>query len=396
MVEIKLCEVCGNSKLDNVLNLGKHPLCDDLVTIGSDRLCKEYPIEIIYCNICYTAHQKFQVPKKELFTTNYHYRSRMTGSVLAGMSDLVENCEKRFGNLDKKLILDIGCNDGSLLDFFKEKGCNTVGVDPTDAAQESKHLTYQAFFDKDFAKFFLNEFGKPDFITFTNVFAHIEDLPGLLNNLKLLLGKNTILVIENHYLGDILKKKQFDTYYHEHPRTYSYQSFKYIAKSLGIKLLDVDFVSRYGGNIRAYLGNQELLDVKPPDIDESTFKDQFSHTRQDMKMWVTTTKKWINDYVEKNGKLRAKAFPGRAAILVKLLNLDESHISAVYEIKGSIKVGHYVTGTRIPILPESELYKLGNQDETILNLAWHIPNEVRKNLKSNGYIGKVLDIKDIQ
>ena len=52
--------------------------------------------------------------------------------------------------------------------------------------------------------------------------------------------------------------------------------------------------------------------------------------------------------------------------------------------------------TRIPILPESELYKLGNQDETILNLAWHIPNEVRKNLKSNGYIGKVLDIKDIQ
>ena len=396
MVEIKSCEVCGNSKLDDVLNLGKHPLCDDLVTIGSDRLCKEYPIEIIYCNICYTAHQKFQVPKKELFTTNYHYRSRMTGSVLAGMSDLVENCEKRFGNLDKKLILDIGCNDGSLLDFFKEKGCNTVGVDPTDAAQESKHLTYQAFFDKDFAKFFLNEFGKPDFITFTNVFAHIEDLPGLLNNLKLLLDKNTILVIENHYLGDILKKKQFDTYYHEHPRTYSYQSFKYIAKSLGIKLLDVDFVSRYGGNIRAYLGNQELLDVKPPDIDESTFKDQFSHTRQDMKMWVTTTKKWINDYVEKNGKLRAKAFPGRAAILVKLLNLDESHISAVYEIKGSIKVGHYVPGTRIPILPESELYKLGNQDETILNLAWHIPNEVRKNLKSNGYIGKVLDIKDIQ
>lgn len=393
---IKCCEVCGNKNLESVLNLGLHPLCDDLIEIGDSRVCNEYPIEILFCNVCYTAHQKFQVPKKELFKKTYHYRSRMTGSVLAGMKDLVNNCENRFGDLDKKLVLDVGCNDGSLLDFFKKKGCSTVGVDPTDAAQESKHLTYQAFFDKDFAKFFLNEFGKPDFITFTNVFAHIEDLPGLLNNLKLLLGKNTILVIENHYLGDILKKKQFDTYYHEHPRTYSYESFKYIAKSLGIKLLDVDFVSRYGGNIRAYLGNQELLDVKIPDKDESTFKDQYSQTLQDMKMWVTTTKKWINDYVDKNGKLRAKAFPGRAAILVKLLNLDESHISAVYEIKGSIKVGHYVPGTRIPILPESELYNLDNQDETILNLAWHIPNEVRKNLKSNGYIGKVLDIKDIQ
>ena len=102
-----------------------------------------------------------------------------------------------------------------------------------------------------------------------------------------------------------------------------------------------------------------------------------------MKSWVFETKHKIYKLVDKYGKLRAKAFPGRAAILIKLLGLTEDHISAVYEIKGSIKVGHYVPGTRIPILPESELYKLGNQDETILNLAWHIPNEVRKNLKSN-------------
>ncbi|HIE83910.1 MAG TPA: methyltransferase, partial [Dehalococcoidia bacterium] len=56
------------------------------------------------------------------------------------------------------------------------------------------------------------------------------------------------------------------------------------------------------------------------------------------------------------GKFRAKAFPGRAAILIKLLGLDESHISAVYEIRGSIKVGHYVPGTRIPILPEATMF----------------------------------------
>ena len=46
MIEIDLCEVCGNLKLHSVLNLGKHPLCDDLIPIGSDRVCKEYPIEI--------------------------------------------------------------------------------------------------------------------------------------------------------------------------------------------------------------------------------------------------------------------------------------------------------------------------------------------------------------
>ena len=59
--------------------------------------------------------------------------------------------------------------------------------------------------------------------------------------------------------------------------------------------------------------------------------------------WKKETKTWIEDYVATKGKIRAKAFPGRAAIMIKLLELNESHISAVYEIKGSIKINHYVS-----------------------------------------------------
>jgi len=56
METITTCEVCGNSKLRPVLNLGLHPLCDDLIPIGNDATCEEYPIEIVYCNVCCTAH----------------------------------------------------------------------------------------------------------------------------------------------------------------------------------------------------------------------------------------------------------------------------------------------------------------------------------------------------
>jgi hypothetical protein len=59
-----------------------------------------------------------------------------------------------------------------------------------------------------------------DIITFTNVFAHIEDFKNLLQSLKNIITKDTLLVIENHYLGEVIKKNQFDTFYHEHPRTY--------------------------------------------------------------------------------------------------------------------------------------------------------------------------------
>jgi len=390
MIKITKCEVCENEHLKKVLDLGNHPLCDDLIPMEEESSCEEFPIEILFCEKCLTAHQIYQIPKQTLFTKNYHYRARMTGSVLSGMADFVEGCENRFGSLHGKVVLDIGCNDGSLLDFFKIKGCKTVGIEPTGAALESKHPTINEYFDKRSAYQVLSLTGKPDLIVFTNVFAHIEDLQSLINNLKILSQDNTKIVIENHYLGAVFNGGQFDTFYHEHPRTYSFRSFEFIAQSLEVNVLDAEFVSRYGGNIRVYLG---VGDKKQLDIDESHFSSAFIKMSTDMLKWITETKVMIDDHVSKHGLMRAKAFPGRAAILIKLLGLNENHISAVYEIKGSIKVGHYVPGTRIPILPEVELYAKKDLKKPILNLAWHLPSEVRANLLVNGYTGHVIDIK---
>ena len=66
-VKTECCEICGNTNLEPVVNLGSHPLCDDLVEAGEQRMCKEHPIEILFCKKCYTAYQKYQVPKRDLF-----------------------------------------------------------------------------------------------------------------------------------------------------------------------------------------------------------------------------------------------------------------------------------------------------------------------------------------
>ena len=134
---ISSCEVCGNQELFDVLDLGLHPMCDDLVEIGSDRICKEFPIEILFCNRCFTAHQRFQVPKLELFPLQYHYRARFTADVLKGMKELVESCEKKFGPVSGKRVVDIGCNDGSLLNIFRDRGALTYGIEPTGAAVDA-------------------------------------------------------------------------------------------------------------------------------------------------------------------------------------------------------------------------------------------------------------------
>ena len=397
---IKSCEVCGDDNLIDVLDLGNHPMCDDLIPLESNLRCNEYPIHIFYCKKCNTAHQRWQIEKELLFPKDYHYRARMTGSVINFMKEFVDSINKFSPIKENNLVIDIGCNDGSLLSIFSKKGCKTLGIDPTLAIDDAKaqgHEVIHGFFDLSIANS-LKEKGKiADYITFTNVFAHIENLNSLCDSVNLISKKSTLIVIENHYLGSILKTKQFDTFYHEHPRTYSANSFEYIANKLNKELLFVEFPKRYGGNIRAFIGNKEFHknfpDLSMPD--ESIFYQNINALKDFKETWKKNCLNLIKELINKNnGKpIPAKAFPGRAAILIKLLGIDKDKISAVYEIKGSLKTGNYIPGTRIPILPEKDLYKL-NYSGPILNLAWHLSKEVRENLSKNSFEGDVFDILD--
>ena len=108
--------------------------------------------------------------------------------------------------------------------------------------------------------------------------------------------------------------------------------------------------------------------------------------------WCYTTKNFINTLYLKHGPMIAKAFPGRAAILVRLLGLNKKIISGVFEKEGSMKIGNYVPGTKIPIKPDTELFKIMNSSKIIINFSWHISKEIKRYLRSNGYKGKIYNI----
>jgi SAM-dependent methyltransferase len=397
--QIKHCELCGHKNLQEVLNIGNHPLCDDLIPINSNRQCTSYPITILLCQNCLTAHQKFQIRKEILFPLNYHYRARFTKDVLNGMENLVNDCEKFLHTLQNVKVLDVGCNDGSLLNFFKKKGSFTVGIEPTKAsmdATEAGHKIYNEFFDARLAEKVFKQESLFDVVVFTNVFAHIDDLKNLLLNIKKVLKKDGLLIIENHYLGSVLKGNQFDTFYHEHPRTYSALSFIHIAKILGLKLTDFKFTSRYGGNIRVFISNKEnynkdFLD-KTIKNEKETFECLFLKMNKFINTWKTEINSKLKNIIKKNGPLVAKAFPGRAAILIHLLGYDQRDISVVYEKPNSLKIDHFVPGTRIPIKSEKELFEKKEKHTHLLNLAWHIPDEIDSYMKENKFEGKIINI----
>jgi len=395
LIRIEGCEVCGASELEQVLDLGLHPLCDDLIPVGDDRRSQEYPISLSYCATCSTVHQNFQIPKKLLFPTTYHYRAQHTKDVLDGMRQLVDRCDSELSGLAGLTVLDIGCNDGSLLSIFAERGAKTLGIEPTGAAADARkagHTVFEDYFGPALAEQVVSEHGHPDIITFTNVFAHIENLQEVIDALRKLVGPKTMLVIENHYLGAVLDRHQFDTFYHEHPRTYSKSSFDHIAKSLGMKIAAVEYPSRYGGNIRVLMKVGKADESTGTVAAEADFEQRLRDMNDRIPRWQKAKRSEIDKLVSQHGALPAKAFPGRSAILIKLLGLDETMVSAVYEKPGSMKLGHFVPGTRIPIVSDDEFAGRKSKDAPLLNFAWHISTEIHQYMRSSGFNGEIVDI----
>lgn len=393
---IKKCQVCSNKNLKQILDLGNQPLCDDLKKKG---VGKKYKTKIIFCDKCFTAFQKYNVDKKILFHKNYHYRARNTKDVVNGMKELANSALKKIHKSERINVLDIGCNDGTLLDIFKKKGCKTYGIEPTNAfkdAHKKGHKIFNCFFNYKNAKKIKKQIKDVDIISFTNVFAHIDDLDELLKSLKIMLDKNTMVVVENHYLGEVIKKNQFDTFYHEHPRTYSLNSFLHIAERIKLRIEDVQFVKRYNGNIRVFLKNKNKknnIKVKKFISNEKKLIKLVYSFQNKLHMWRVRKKIEINNIVKKNGPISAKAYPGRAAILINLLGLNKDFISSVYEKKMSLKLGYLVPGTNIPIISDEHFIRRNNKKKIILNLAWHIDKEIKNYLKKElNFKGKVIDI----
>jgi len=387
------CVICSNKLIKNVVNLGKLPICEDFRKINNKyNKIKRYKTRLDFCKQCYTLFQNQKIDQKKIFPKSYKYRARFTKDVLAGMKDLSKTFFKNFKFKKNDYICDIGCNDGSLLNFFKGK-MKTIGVEPTFASKDAKicgHKVFSNYFDEKIAiKIKKETRGKLRLITFTNVFAHITNFKKLVKSLNIILNPNTILVIENHYLGSILKNNQFDTFYSEHPRTYSFKSFKYIAKLLDCKIIKLQFPSRYGGNIRVFLkkiNNNHKNEIK---FNEYFIKSSIFKLQKKINIWRKKSQNTLKILRKKKILLYGKSLPARAVVLINMLKIDEKIMPIIFEKEGSKKIGYYVPGTKIKILSDKLWINKKVLPENMIIWGWHIFKEIQIYLKKNGNKSKL-------
>ena len=394
---INKCQISGIKDLKSIISLGYLPPVNKMQKIGEKKdETTFFPVELMYSKSSKLVQLNNLVNKSILFPKEYPYTSSTTKILRENFKELYEESINLVDLKSSDLIIDIGSNDGNLLNNFKKKH-KVLGVTPENIgniAIKKGIRTLIKYFDKKTSNYIFKKFGKAKVITATNVFAHIENVKDLMSNVLKVLKSDGVFITESHYLVPLIKELQYDTIYHEHLRYYSLTSLKYLFEKYNLSIFHAKKIPTHGGSIRVYAAKKgsfkTLSSVKKILDEEKNFLNwkNFNKFRYNVVKSKLDLYKLLNKIIKKKHKIYGIGAPSRASTLINYLGLTNEILSSVCEIEGSYKIGNYMPGTNIPIISEKKLYT--DKPHYALLLSWHISKELISNLKKRGFKGKFI------
>jgi hypothetical protein len=320
---------------------------------------------------------------------DYIYVSGTSPSFVAHFEDYAACVMETYQPSPGALVVDIGSNDGTLLRFFKETGMAVQGVDPArhiaKAACEAGIETLNAFFDVALAAQIREEKGAAGVVTANNVFAHIDDLAGVVAGVRALLDEGGVFVFEVSYLADVLEKTLFDTIYHEHLSYHAVAPLVSFFAANGMELIAADRVDTHGGSLRGAaqlaegtrpvadsvatcLGLEERLGLGRPE----TFHD-FSRCISVLK---TSLRGLLSSLKTERRSIAGYGAPAKATTLMYHFGLGPDIIDFIID-DSPLKQGLYSPGLHVPVLPSGAITE--HRPDYLLILAWNFAQPIMAN-----------------
>lgn len=390
---ISKCRSCFSKKLINILSLGNQYLSD---FSSSDEKPEKYPLELVLCRVCNLLQLKHTVPPLSLYTERYGYRSGINKTMRDELKEIVDKSLKKI-KLPKRLIaLDIGANDGTLLSNYK-KSVLRIGVEPVkkfaDECKKYADIVINDFFSyKPCAQRLKNK--KAHIITAISCFYDIANPNQFLSDVKKILDKNGIFVVQQNYLAGMLKQNAFDNVVHEHLEYYSLLSLEYLLNRHDLEVFDVELSDINGGSFRTFISHKGRMRIKKSVLklrnQEKKLELNKSKVYKDFTKRVKKAKKDLYGLLKKlksKGKcIYLYGASTRGNTLLQFCDLDNKLISAAAE-RNKEKWGKKIASLGIPIISEEQARK--EKPDYMLVLPWFFKEEFLKRekdyLKSGGH-----------
>ncbi len=379
------CRFCGSTGLSSLIDLGKQPLANAFTeSVNASKGLRKYDLEVLRCLNCNLCQLSTVVHWSEIYV-DYYYHSSTSKPLVRQYQMLVESLVVAAELQSDDRVLDIGCNDGIMLDAYEGflNKDQRVGVDPSSAcllAQEKGYQAYQSPINVDLANDICSDIqGKFKIITATNVFAHIDNIHEVVESIKVLLDENGIFVIEAPYLFDMLQNGYFDVIYHEHYSYLSLMPLKKLFEKYGLSVFNVEKsdVAASGPSVRYFICRegkkainqnvQLMMQEEKHLIDQNIFE---SFSRK-VKSWKEKLLNIIRNELKNGGKIGFIGAPAKGNTLLNYLFEDSIEgVQFIAEVNEK-KIGRYSPGVGLEVIKEDDFNRI--PFSLAILLTWNYP-----------------------
>jgi len=378
------CNACGSEHLTPVLDLNRQPLANNFLT-ASDLSEDTYELAVALCNDC--CHLQLTVAvDPDLMYRNYLYVSGTSQTHRDYMQWFADFASEYYAVPCPAKVLDIGCNDGTQLNFFKNLGADTYGIDPATnlhATSSENHQVTCDYFSDSMVDDFVAQHGKMNLIVAQNSFAHNHDPLAYLQAIKKVLAVNGLMFISTSQ-ADMVLNNEFDTIYHEHVNFYNTNSMNQLCKRAGLNLIDV---------VKNPIHGTSYIFVISPSVARPGRIRNFIELERDQGLldprtyhrWADTVRTTVDELKQVLQQYRSNGYLlvgyGAAAKGNTLLNFVDEKLSAIID-DNPLKQGRYTPGQHIPVVGIDYLdHVLPNRAVAFVPLAWNFYTEIKQRIQ---------------
>lgn len=380
---IRQCRLCSCETLTTVVDLGVQALGGrfPLACAPDPRMA---PLELVICQDCALVQLRHSVDPSEMFTHEYGYRSGTNATMSRHLGGIVADIARIVPLAAGDLVIDIGCNDGTLLAAYGTAGISRLGIDPV-AGKFRDLLPPGTQLIEDFFSAAIVpqlEGRQARAITSISMFYDLERPMDFVIGIKAALAPDGIWVLEQSYLPSMLETNAYDTICHEHLEYYALAQIERLCAAQGLRVFDVSLNACNGGSFRCfvchadgpYADNRAVLDAVRRK--EADMRVDSIETYQDFTRRIAESRDGLLNLV-KTETAKGKVFhlygaSTKGNTLLQHCGLDHTLIAAASE-RSPEKWGHVTPATRIPIISEADSRQV--KPDYYLVLPWHFRDE---------------------